>query len=64
MPKNLVKDLSSLTSDLAYFSKGLRSKEGMETIKLVNELIHRLRGLDGNAISKFLQEEGIKAKLF
>ncbi|MEZ4873733.1 MAG: MlaD family protein [Bdellovibrionales bacterium] len=62
--KKLVQDLSSLTNDLAYFSSSLRSDEGVETMKLINELIHRLKGLDAKAISKFLQEEGIKANMF
>ncbi|MBC85546.1 MAG: organic solvent ABC transporter substrate-binding protein [Bdellovibrionaceae bacterium] len=62
--KKLVQDLSSLTNDLAYFSSSLRSDQGIETMKLVNELIHRLKGLDSESITKFLQEEGIKAKIF
>lgn len=62
--KVLMKNLVSLTSDLAYFSKELRSSEGEKTLKLMKKLIWRLDGLDAKAIKKFLQEEGIKAKMF
>ncbi len=62
--KALLKNISSLTSDLAYFTGELRGPEGKKTIKLMNELIWRLEALDGPQIKKFLQDEGIKAKLF
>ncbi len=60
----LLKNLVILTDDLAYFTQGLRGKEGEKTLALVKELIFRLEKLDGPAIKKFLQEEGIRAKLF
>ena len=60
----LIKNLVVLTGDLAYFSQELRTKEGEDTLKLVKELIWRLEKLDAKAIKKFLQDEGIKAKLF
>ncbi|MCB9025664.1 MAG: MCE family protein [Bdellovibrionaceae bacterium] len=60
----LVKNLVVLTGDMAYFTQELRSKEGEDTIKLVKELVWRLEKLDAKALKKFLQEEGIKAKLF
>jgi len=60
----LIKNLIVLTGDTAYFTQQLRSKEGAKTLSLVKELIWRLQKLDGPAIKKFLQEEGIKAKLF
>lgn len=60
----IVKNLSTIMSDGAYFSQKLRGPEGQETIALINKLIKRLEPLDGPAIKKFLQEEGIRAKLF
>lgn len=60
----LIKNLVVLSGDLAYFSQTLRTKEGEDTLKLVKELIWRLEELDKKAIKKFLQDEGIKAKLF
>lgn len=60
----LVSNLVSISSDMAYFTGELRSPEGQQTLALINKLIHRLEPLDAKAIKKFLQEEGIKAKLF
>ncbi len=60
----IVKNLSTIMEDGAFFSQQLRSPEGMKTISLINDLIRRLEPLDSKAIKKFLQEEGIRAKLF
>lgn len=62
--EKLVKNLVILSGDMAYFSQKLRGTEGEKTIELLHQLLWRLHGLDANAIRKFLQEEGIKAKLF
>lgn len=61
---HLVKNVITLTDDAVFFTQNLRGPEGQKTIKLLSELIQRLDGLDAKAIRKFLQEEGIKAKLF
>lgn len=60
----IVKNLSTIMADGAYFSQKVRGPEGQKTMSLINDLIRRLEPLDGPAIKKFLQEEGIKAKLF
>lgn len=60
----IVKNLSTIMEDGAYFSQKVRSQEGIRTLTLINDLIRRLEPLDGKAIKKFLQDEGIKAKLF
>jgi phospholipid/cholesterol/gamma-HCH transport system substrate-binding protein len=60
----IVKNLSIILDDGAFFTKGMRSPEAQQTIKLVNELLRRLEPLDAKAIHKFLQEDGIRAKLF
>lgn len=60
----IVKNLSTIMEDGAFFSQKIRSPEGVKTIVLINDLIRRLEPLDGKAIKKFLQDEGIKAKLF
>ncbi len=62
--QGLVQNSAQLIDDLAYFSSKLRTTEGQKTLKLINELIGRLKNLDAKAISNFLQEEGIKARLF
>lgn len=60
----MLKNMVTISDDMAFFTQELRGAEGQKTIRLVNELIHRLKPLDAAAIRKFLQEEGIKAKLF
>ncbi|MBX3020587.1 MAG: MCE family protein [Bdellovibrionales bacterium] len=60
----IVKNLSTIMEDGAFFSQKLRTPEAQKTMALINDLIRRLEPLDGPAIKKFLQQEGIKAKLF
>jgi phospholipid/cholesterol/gamma-HCH transport system substrate-binding protein len=60
----IVKNLSTIMEDGAFFSQKLRGPEGMKTMSLINDLIRRLEPLDAAAIKKFLQQEGIRAKLF
>lgn len=60
----LIKDISTITNNTAFFTEKLRSPEGQKTISLLNELVHRLEPLDAEAIKKFLQTEGIRAHLF
>ncbi|MBX7232123.1 MAG: MlaD family protein [Bdellovibrionales bacterium] len=60
----MLKNVQDLTGDLAYFSRQMRSPEGQKTISLLNQLLHRLEPLDAKALKKFLQQEGIRAKLF
>lgn len=60
----IVKNLSTIMEDSAFFTQKLRTPEGQKTLALINDLIRRLEPLDAAAIKKFLQQEGIKAKLF
>ncbi len=60
----IVNNLSVIMADGAFFTQKIRTPEGLETMALINRLIKRLEPLDGPVIKKFLQEEGIKAKLF
>ncbi|MCC7403466.1 MAG: MCE family protein [Bdellovibrionales bacterium] len=62
--ERLLKNLITVSDDMAYFSQQLRGPEGEKTLKLMKELIWRLDELDKKAIKKFFQEDGIKAKLF
>ena len=62
--RKLLKNMSVLTTDMAYFTQAMRSDDGEKTLKLVKDLIWRLDELDKAAIRKFLQEEGIKARMF
>ncbi len=60
----MLKNMSIISNDMAYFTQSLRSPEGKKTFLLIQKLIDRLDPLDAAAIRKFLQEEGIRAKLF
>lgn len=60
----LVENSIKLSDDLVYLTGQLRSKKSEESYALLHKLLFRLENLDGPAIKKFFQEEGIKAKLF
>lgn len=61
---SLVTNLNQIAGDVAHVSGKLRSKEANESIHLLYKLLWRLEELDKEAIKKFFQEEGIRAKLF
>src|SRR5690606_31261283 len=39
--KKMLKNMAVISEDIAFFTQKLRSAEGQETIKLMNELVHR-----------------------
>lgn len=61
---HIVNNVDTLTSDLTIVSAKLRGPEAQRTMDLIHRLVWRLDKLDEPAIRKFLQEEGIRAKLF
>jgi phospholipid/cholesterol/gamma-HCH transport system substrate-binding protein len=60
----LVDNAIKISDDVAYLTGNLRTKKAEDTYALVQKLLFRLDGLDGPAIRKFLQEEGVKARIF
>jgi phospholipid/cholesterol/gamma-HCH transport system substrate-binding protein len=60
----LLDNAVKISDDMAFLTNRLRSKKAEETYDLVHKLLFRLEPLDGPAIKKFLQQEGIKARLF
>jgi phospholipid/cholesterol/gamma-HCH transport system substrate-binding protein len=60
----LVNNMIKISDDLAYLTGNLRGKKAEESFALMHKLLFRLENLDEKAIRKFLQEEGIKAKMF
>jgi phospholipid/cholesterol/gamma-HCH transport system substrate-binding protein len=60
----LLDNAIKISDDVAYLTKGLRSQKAEKTYDLMHKLIFRLEPLDGPVIKKFLQDEGIKARLF
>lgn len=59
----LLDNAIKITDDLAHITGSLRSKKAEETYELVHKLLFRLEPLDAAAIRKFLQEEGVRAKI-
>lgn len=59
----LLDNTVKISDDLAYLTNKLRSKRAEDTYELVQKLLFRLEPLDGPVIRKFLQEEGIRAKI-
>lgn len=60
----MLRDMQVVLSNSAALTSQLRSNEAQETMALLNTLIKRLEPLDSKAIKQFLQQEGIKAKMF
>ncbi len=60
----ILKNMSVVVSDMAFFTQQLRGPEGQKTVELMKNLIWRLEPLDAKTLRKFLQEEGIKARMF
>ena len=60
----IVKNLSKIMENGAFFSDKMRTPEAMKTMALISDLIQRLEPLNAEAIKTFLQKEGIRAKLF
>lgn len=60
----LLDNAIKISDDLSYLTDGLRSKKAEESYDLMHKLLFRLEPLDGPAVRKFLQTEGIKAKIF
>jgi phospholipid/cholesterol/gamma-HCH transport system substrate-binding protein len=60
----IVKNMSIIMDDGACFTQKVRGPEGQKFIVLLTDLLKRLEPLDAKAIKKFLQQEGIRARLF
>lgn len=60
----LIDNSIKISDDLAYLTGQLRGKKAEDTYALLHRLLFRLEGLDSAAVKKFLQEEGIRAKIF
>lgn len=59
----LLDNAIKISDDMAYLTGELRTKKSQETFNLVHKLLFRLEPLDGPAIKKFLQEEGVRARV-
>jgi phospholipid/cholesterol/gamma-HCH transport system substrate-binding protein len=62
MPE-LINNLIQITGDLKKMTAKTQTEEGKKTLDLMYRILWRLEDLDKEAIRKFLQKEGIKARL-
>lgn len=60
----LIDNAVKISDDVAYLTNNMRSKKAEETYQLIHKLLFRLEPVDGPAIKKFLQEEGVRARVF
>jgi phospholipid/cholesterol/gamma-HCH transport system substrate-binding protein len=60
----LISNLMEMTSDLREVTKNTRTSEGQKTLKLLHNILWRLEPLDSDRIKQFLQQEGVKVKIF
>jgi phospholipid/cholesterol/gamma-HCH transport system substrate-binding protein len=61
---HIVNNVAIMSDDLTILTSRLRGPEAERTMDLMHKLVWRLDKVDAEAIHKFFQEEGIKAKLF
>lgn len=59
----LFDNMVKISDDVAYMTNNLRSKKAEDTYELVHKLLFRLEPLDGPAIKKFFQQEGVRARI-
>lgn len=60
----LLDNAVKISDDLSYLTGSLRTKKAEDTFELVHKLLFRLEPVDGPLIRKFLQEEGVRARIF
>jgi phospholipid/cholesterol/gamma-HCH transport system substrate-binding protein len=59
----LLDNAIKISDDMAFLTGELRTKKSMDTFGLVHKLLFRLEPLDGPALKKFFQEEGVRARV-
>lgn len=62
--QRLVQNAIKISDDVAYLTGKLRTEDAEKTYDLVQRLLFRLEPLNEQAIRKFLQQEGVRAKIF
>lgn len=61
--ERMVNNAIVISDNLAYLTTQMRGKKAEETYELLHKLIWRLEPLDKDALKKFFQEEGVKARI-
>lgn len=60
----LIENLNAVTGDLHEISSRLKNPETIKFYDEVYELVHRAHAIDKPTLQKFLQEDGIRARVF
>lgn len=60
----ILDNVGTISEDMTVLTSRLRGPEAAKTLDLIHRLVWRLDKLDEEAIRKFLQKEGIRAKIF
>lgn len=61
--ERLMNNAIVISDNLAYLTTQLRGKKAEDTYELLHRLIWRLEPLDKEALKKFFQEEGVRARI-
>ncbi len=59
----LLDNAIKISDDMAYLTGELRTKKSLDTFDLIHKLLFRLEPVDGPALRKFFQEEGLRARV-
>ncbi|RYZ90046.1 MAG: MCE family protein [Proteobacteria bacterium] len=59
----LLDNAVKISDDVAFLTAELRTKKAQDTFDLLQKLIFRLEPLDGPAIKKFFQQDGVRARI-
>lgn len=62
--ERLMNNMIKVSDDLAYLTGKLRSEKSEKSFEVLNKILLRIENVDGPTLRKFLQEEGIKARMF
>ena len=60
----LIDDFTQITGDVRFMTEKLRGPQGAEFFDRLMGLVERANEIDKPALKKFLQEEGIRARMF
>ncbi len=62
--ERLIQNFIQISDDVAHLTKQLRSEKSEKSFEVLNKILLRIENVDGPTLRKFLQEEGIKARMF
>jgi phospholipid/cholesterol/gamma-HCH transport system substrate-binding protein len=61
--ERMIQNMVVISDNVAYLTTELRGKKAEDTFELLHKLIWRLEPLDKEAIKKFFQQEGVRARI-